>query len=662
MPLSKTALKTAIKELKNQIKNLNNDVEAKLSYSQMKADIEEIYKINDEAERNAAITNYEHTLRDRLAEHLLTRRSFIHSSRALLDANDKKNITRASITYVSKAVRLLVGKACSLYEDDYLKNHEFNEEKATKERDWELAKLKERTFHSETTVFFYKWDRKCVRNEIDDFNEATRNLISNNYVFSGEYNNGEGSAIIFADAYYKAMLMRAELERTKNDKLWRFFNFLKVASYRDYISTVERALEKVGFKESEHGAGAIEALKNTVIQPHGIDMDNVKDKYKSNMNWISAQKIKETRIARDHFEKANKLDRNPMASCYSKIKDILEKYNISKEAFTELTEKFCMSDAARKYDTLKDVEAIKESAGLSFLRTLNELIKGTIILEKELDIKELLNDAAKISETAMEHYLGISKIEELQNLDRPIYAFTISLEGVENTILKHSSGISVEDEKNPDEYKRIMPLPGTIDKAAKEVTEIVNGWVKKPENQLNNEPLEEIQEQKEENQLKIDIKAKRKPLTNEERELANEMLKIDFRPSAEKIKEQLAIAKAITLLFDESDTMTKESQGVFRANKSKLMHLKKALDNGESQDQLNKEFDTSEKLLNAKYTEYKPQRLEEIEKERVQVNMDAPNENKNEIINDNAPFINEQEKNQQNQIDEQIKEMNPVVK
>lgn len=110
MPLTKKALNTAIKELKNQIKKLNNDVEAKLSFSQMNADIEEIYKINDEAERNAAITNYEHTLRDRLAEHMLTRRSFIRSSRALLDANSKKNITRALLPMYQKMQDCLLAR------------------------------------------------------------------------------------------------------------------------------------------------------------------------------------------------------------------------------------------------------------------------------------------------------------------------------------------------------------------------------------------------------------------------------------------------------------------------------------------------------------------------------------------------------------------------
>ena len=662
MPLSKKALNTAIKELKNQITRLNNDVEAKLSFSQMNADIEEIYKIENEAERNAAITNYEHTLRDRLAEHMLTRRSFIHSSRALLGANSKKNITRASITHVSKSVRLLVSKICSLYEDDYFEKHEFNEEKAAEMRDWELAKLNERTFHSETTVFFYKWDRKCLRNEIDDFNDSTRNLISNNYVFSAEYNkNGDGRDIIFADAYYKSMLMKAELERTKNDKLWRFFNFLKVAAYRDYIAAVERTFEKVGFKADEHGAGAIEALKNTVIQPHGIDIDNVKDSYKANINWINAQKTKEINVARAQLKKANQLDRNPMTSCYSKIKDILEKYNITEESYNELTEKFCMSDAARKYDTLRNVDAIKESAGLSFLRTLNELIKGTIVLEKELDIKELLSDAGKISEIVMEHYLGISKIEELKNLDRPIYALNISLEGVQNTISMHSRGTSVEDAENPNEYKRIMPLPGTIDRARAEAVEIVNGWLKKSENELNNEgQLEEIPKEKEENNIEFDIKAERKPLTDEERLLAREMLKIDFRPSVEKIKEQLVSAKAITLLFESSETVTKDSQGVFRANKSKLTYLKRALEKSEDLEKIDKEFSASEKILMAKYSDYKPQRLEEIEKERIQIDAVAPNGNKNEIKNDDAPFIKEQGKIEQNQINIEGQEKNSL--
>ena len=315
----------------------------------------------------------------------------------------------------------------------------------------------------------------------------------------------------------------------------------------------------------------------------------------------------------------------------------MDKYNISKDRFKELSERFSLENAAEKYDKERDIEAVKSSAAMTYIRLLTEMLEKTLVAGKELDIKDVLKDVDTLCKAVMENYLDFSKMKELQNLDKPIYAYGVGMDGVRIRIDKAAKGITYQDPDNPDEYKKMIPPADVMERAKKEAAEVVSGWEKKPQNEINNEvpKPQELDVPKEEKKNEIvahnDEKIERKPLTPEARALASEMLKIGFRPSKENLQAQLEGAKLITQFFDKNEMISKESYAVFKASKSKLMHYKSAVENGKV-DEMETQFQTTDKVLEAQYGNIKLQAIEDIEKERMNINLDAQIEDKNAQI------------------------------
>jgi hypothetical protein len=271
------------------------------------------------------------------------------------------------------------------------------------------------------------------------------------------------------------------------------------------------------------------------------------------------------------------------------------------------------------------------------MRLLADMLENTLVVRNDLDIKDVLKDAGTLCEAIMENYLDFSKMKELQSLDKPVYAYGVELEGIQIRINSVARGITYEDPEKLGEYKKLVPPADVIERARKEAAEVVSGWEKKPQNEINNEAPkpEEIDVPKEEKKNEIvahnDEKIERKPLTPEARALASEMLKIGFRPSKENLQAQLENAKLITQFFDKNEMISKESYAVFKASKSKLMHYKSAVENGKV-DEMETQFQTTDKVLKAQYGNIKLQAIEDIEKERINVNLDVPIEDKNAQI------------------------------
>ena len=271
------------------------------------------------------------------------------------------------------------------------------------------------------------------------------------------------------------------------------------------------------------------------------------------------------------------------------------------------------------------------------------MIAEAIIAGREVNAKEFMEDAAKISEIGMEHYLKVSEIEELKELDRPLYAFGLVKTGVLRRFTVYKDGVNYKNPENPKEYKKAMPIPGMLEKARDEAEQIVSQWIENPQMLLKKEEIREPAANEENaNEILINENAEKKPITTEARKLGNEMFKIGFRPSKDDIQGQIDNMNLITPLLYKNEMLTSESKSVFRANQSKLMHFKKALENGgEALKQINAEFETVDKLLMAKYEAYVPQTVEEIEqgRERISVNLD---ENIQEDIKENRePKINQ---------------------
>lgn len=634
-------IKATKKSIEDWIKTINKKTEGNLSYNNIKEDIAQIYKIEDEAKRYQMIREYELIVRHQLSDHLFDRRTVIHSSRRLLDKHRKKTITVTPPSAVITAARRIVELSCSLHEEDFTKKHPMTRERADEELKWTLDEISKRNCYDEMPKYFKEWDTGCVHQEIKNFKDAYEGVFRKNpnYKYEGKISKiGDGTDAIAASAYYLAQLMKAELETEEHKtRWWRFMNFRKVGAYKEYIKTAEEMFARIDFDPATHGEAALEALKNTVMQPHDRDIDTAKNEHRIAYNWVKQQETPQLNIARGQLGRAKELDKKLATSFYTKMKDLMDKYNISKDRFQELSERFSLENAAEKYDKERDIEAVKSSAAMTYIRLLTEMLEKTLVAGKELDIKDVLKDADTLCKAVMENYLDFSKMKELQNLDKPIYAYGVGMDGVQIRIDKAAKGITYQDPDNPDEYKKMIPPADVIERAKKEAAEVVSGWEKKPQNEINNEAPkpEEIDVPKEEKENEIvahnDEKIERKPLTPEARALASEMLKIGFRPSKENLQAQLENAKLITQFFDKNEMISKESHAVFKASKSKLMHYKSAVENGKV-DEMETQFQTTDKVLEAQYGNIKLQAIEDIEKERMNINLDASIEDKNAQI------------------------------
>jgi hypothetical protein len=641
MPITPEQIKSIKKSIKNWIKAIEKRTEVTLSYEDVKKDIAQIYTIEDEAKRTQMISEYELIIRHQLCDHLFDRRTVIFSSRGLQSKNDKKPIKRTPPSYAVDAARRVVGLFCSLHEEDYYKNNIMTREKADEELKWTLDEISRRNCYDEIPKFFKEWDTSCVREEIENFKETYQTTVFHknpNYKYEGKFGkNGTGHDAIAASAYYLTTLMKAELERADHGRWWRFMNFRKVAAYRDYIKTAEDMFRRINFDPATHGEAALEALKKATIQPHDRDVDTAKNEHRIAYEWVKQQETPQLNVARGRLKQAKELDKKSATSFHTKMKDLMDKYNISKDRFEELSERFSLENAAEKYDKERDIEAAKSCASTAYIRLLADMLEKTLLAGKELDIKDVLKDAGTLCEAIMENYLDLSKMKELQNLDKPIYAYGVGLEGIQIRINSVARGITYEDPEKPGEYKKLVPPADVIERARKEAAEVVSGWEKKPQNEINNEAPkpEEIIEQKEEKKDEIALnngeKIERKPLSPEARALAGEMLKISFRPSKESLQAQLDTAKLITQFFDNNEMISKETYAVFKASKSKLMYFKRAVESGNA-DKMEAEFQTTDKVLEAQYGNVKLQAIEDIEKERVNVDLDAPMEDKNAQI------------------------------
>jgi hypothetical protein len=635
-------IKATKKSIKAWIKELNKKTEGNLAYNNIKEDIAQIYKIENEAERYQMIREYELIVRNQISDHFFDRRTVIHSSRSLIDKYSKQQITSTPPSAIVDGVRRIVNLFCSLHEEDFAKKHPMTREKADEELNWTLDEISKRNYYDEMPKFFKEWDTACVRQEIENFKEAYEQSVFRkkpNYKYEGKIGKtGEGFDTIAASAYYLAQLMKADLETEEHKtRWWRFMNFRKVGAYKEYIKTVEDMFKRIDFDPATHGEAALEGLKHAIMQPHDRDIDTAKNEHRIAHKWVKEQETPQLNIARGQLGRAKELDKKLATSFYAKMKDLMDKYNISKDRFKELSERFSLENAAEKYDKERDIDAVKSCAATTYMRLLADMLENTLVVRNDLDIKDVLKDAGTLCEAIMENYLDFSKMKELQSLDKPVYAYGVELEGIQIRINSVARGITYEDPEKPGEYKKLVPPADVIERARNEAAEVVSTWEKKPQNEINNEgpKPEEIdvpkEEKENENLAHNDEKIERKPLTSEARALASEMLKIGFRPSKENLQAQLENAKLITQFFDKNEMISKESYAVFKASKSKLMHYKSAVENGKV-DEMETQFQTTDKVLEAQYGNIKLQAIEDIEKERMNINLDAQIEDKNAQI------------------------------
>ena len=481
MARDKKAIKTMVEKLKNDIKQFNEQTGASLSYNKISKQINKIFKL-DEAKRDAAIKAYELELRKEVADKVLTTRSTLWSIDKYVKNSENHPLMKYSITFVTKRTNLLINGFCDLKQEGYSNARPITKDEAKEIRDWELSQIRNRTLYSEPMRYMKEWDAECFRQEEEGIDYHFRNSKTNalRFTFKNTYGKTGDSRkdIVAADIYHKMTYIKGEL--AKHGFFWRLIFSKKVTMWESYIAKAENTLQEIGFVEAEHKDKAIEMLKKAVATPHDMDEEVVKGEYENAVNKVMASQVEELTVARDLLAKNKNLDLNPETSLNKKIGALLDKYNL-KEKFPEILIHTNLDYAAEQYDKLRNVDEFKESASMCFSRTFNHMISNAILNEKEFDAVELLNDARKITATVMNHYMPTSEINELKNLNVPLYLFIFN----ENTALVpvklYESGITVKDANAPDGYRTIMPLPGTIEKAREDIKAVLAEWNNDPE-------------------------------------------------------------------------------------------------------------------------------------------------------------------------------------
>ena len=114
-------------------------------------------------------------------------------------------------------------------------------------------------------------------------------------------------------------------------------------------------------------------------------------------------------------------------------------------------------------------------------RTFSSMIQNAILGEREINVSEFLADARTITATVMDHYMPVSEIEELKNINVPLYTFTFNEKAAMVPLNLYENGINIKDPRSLDGYRKVMPLPGTIEKAREDVKRIMNEWAADPQ-------------------------------------------------------------------------------------------------------------------------------------------------------------------------------------
>ena len=505
MARDKAATKAMVEKTKNDIKEINKQLGLSLSYSKFTKEINRIFKLSG-AERDAALKAYEISIRNEVADHVMTARSTIWSTPRYAEKGMNSSLN-TPVTDVSKTVRSLVRRFCEIKEEGYIDSHPHTKEDAKELRDWGLAAVRSRTFYSESPKFMKEWDAECFAEETQNLNEHFRDTKTGalKFTFQNEYAGGKARKdIIAADAYRKMTHLKGEL--AKHGFFWRLFHSKTVAAWRGYITMAENTLKEIGFVESEHKDKAIEKLKATMVSPHDIDEEKINGEYEVAIKAIDAKKVEEVTVARDLYAKGQELDKNPETSIYSKLEPFFEKYDFRKE-FEKRLPYFSLDNAAEEYDKRRNLSAMKDSASSCMLLSFTHAINYAVKNGKEVNVAELMNDARKIATIVMEHYMPSAAIEELQNLDKPLYLFGFGEDHAlypVNKLVKH--GYEVSDPTAEGGVRKVFPDSEAMEKLKADIKAVLADWNADPAKLLKEDAGATVSEERE--QIVVDLNEK----------------------------------------------------------------------------------------------------------------------------------------------------------
>ena len=193
------------------------------------------------------------------------------------------------------------------------------------------------------------------------------------------------------------------------------------------IRTAGRMLDKFGFNKEIHGPAAKDAFESTVDACSGKDMADLaelKDDIKAvdAYNMAKANKVEETRMARDKLEQAIAKANSP-DSPLNKVNAVLAKYGTAAEidharpgrigSFNVTPEE----SIADQYDVRREKDAFKDYVKTVFFRGVEMLVRAKHEKQNErINVKELIKDASDLAVIMASEFTVLYEAPDLKDI------------------------------------------------------------------------------------------------------------------------------------------------------------------------------------------------------------------------------------------------------
>ena len=450
-----------------RLKNINTG--DKLSFEKMYSQIEEILKIQDQKEKEDAIVNFATNWIMIYGGDLLARRSIFESSRFVGEKYKNHPAMGVSISEISLTIKGLTKNLITLIDPEYGKNFLMNERQLKAVHDFQIATLRSYSYYKEIPKALEEWNYKAYNLDVKDIKSFFRinNPDEPLHVFKGDLKNQQDVGA--AEYYYKSTLIRQELE--SHGWKWRIKNFLKVIAMKSYLKKVDSAFKKIGFDPAQHADIAKTLLQQSVMPPHDRDMENVDDELQNGISQYKSATLVRTTIATEKAKRALELDKNPQTSFEKLLEPYMKKYNLP-DRYKEIRPyDNNIKDAAREYDEEKRVDRCIDLLRSRFSNCFTMMVETAIRTGKEIDFNEAFVDARKIAVMTIQRYTSLFEVDELSEMEKPIYMKFITKEWIKNRIDFYVNNAKDEwDEIEENARKNGEPVPDYVQKAREAAT------------------------------------------------------------------------------------------------------------------------------------------------------------------------------------------------
>ena len=264
--------KTLEKEIKARIKELNKQTGANLSFTKLYDDIVSAqlpYKEQGDRDQEMIVIYTEGV--SQLSDKMLTRHSAIVSNPVLRARYKDDPAAKYTITMADAQMKELIEKMIKYIDPDKEKGFFLSEEQLNAIRNFEYGSVKCRNRSEEWPKCLKEWDHQCFYKDIELI-DAEFDPKDTTYKYDKRHKNDKDVKV--AELYYKAKIIKDQVDGYGffMRLIYRIFNSRLMNAYDAYVQKAKETLDRIGFKEENHGAEAIRMLYGKTMPPHENDI------------------------------------------------------------------------------------------------------------------------------------------------------------------------------------------------------------------------------------------------------------------------------------------------------------------------------------------------------------------------------------------------------